>query len=79
VTAAQTIAIFLAVLLMEVRQKGSYINVVVASIMLTVWGQLLIVLAILFAVVTKINKFFTIPEFSVPATIVITFGISWVI
>jgi hypothetical protein len=66
VTAAQTIGIFLAVLLMEVRQKGSYVNVVVASIMLTVWGQVLIVLAILFAVVTKINNVFTIPEFSVP-------------
>ena len=66
VTAAETIAIFLAVLLMEVRRKGSYINVVVASFMLTVWAQALIILAILFAVVTKINNVFTIPEFSVP-------------
>jgi hypothetical protein len=66
VTAAETIAIFLAVLLMEVRRKGSYVNVVVASMMLTAWGQLLIVLAIIFAVITKINNVFTIPEFSVP-------------
>jgi hypothetical protein len=66
VTTAETIAIFLAVLLMEVRQKGSYVTVVVASIMLTVFAQVLIVLAILFAVVTGTNNVFTIPEFSVP-------------
>ncbi|HZS48788.1 MAG TPA: hypothetical protein VFC63_27190 [Blastocatellia bacterium] len=66
VTAAETIAIFLAVLLMEVRQTGGYINVVVASIMLTVWGQILIVAAILFSVVTGITNVFTQPEFSVP-------------
>src|SRR5436853_4179747 len=66
VTAAEAIAIFLAVLLMEVRGTGSYINVVVASIFLTVWAQLLIVIAIVFSVVTGINTVFTVPEFSVP-------------
>jgi len=66
VTVAVTITIFLAVLLMEVRQKGSYVNVVVATILLTAWGQLLIIAAIIFAVITKTNNVFTIPEFSVP-------------
>ena len=66
VTGADALAILLAAVLIHIRRFGSYPNVVAASVLLVVCGQLLIVLAILFAVVTGTNNIFTAPQFSFP-------------
>ncbi|MEK6304366.1 MAG: hypothetical protein AABO41_27060 [Acidobacteriota bacterium] len=64
VTALTSLSILVAVGLMHFRRFGSYLNVVVASFLLVTWGQLLIVAAILFAVVSGIENVYTAPEFS---------------
>src|SRR4029077_21205049 len=66
VTGATSLAILLAVWLIHTRGFGSYPNVVLASLLLVVFEQALIVIAIAFSVVTKIENVFTKPEFSVP-------------
>lgn len=66
VTGATSLAILIAVWLIHTRRFGSYPNVVVASLLLTVFGQMLIVAAIAFSVVSKIDNVFTRPEFSRP-------------
>lgn len=66
VTAVTSLSILVAVGLMHFRRFGSYLNVVVASFLLVTWEQLLIIAAILFAVVTKIENVYTAPEFSIP-------------
>jgi hypothetical protein len=66
VTGATSLAVLIAVWLIHTRGFGSYPNVVVASLLLTVFGQVLIVAAIAFSVVTKIDNVFTRPEFSRP-------------
>ena len=63
-TVAAPISILLAVLLMHVRRFGSYANVVVASLLLNAWTQLLIIAAILISVATGIENIYTAPEFS---------------
>ena len=66
VTGADALAILLAAVLIHTRRFGSYPNVVAASVLLVVWGQLLIVLAIVFAVLTGTNNIYTAPQFSFP-------------
>jgi hypothetical protein len=66
VTGAYALAILLAAVLIHTRRFGSYPNVVAASVLLVVWGQLLIVLAIVFAVLTGTNNIFTAPQYSFP-------------
>src|SRR5215470_15228852 len=66
VTGADALAILLATVLIHIRRFGSYPNVVAASVLLVVWGQVLIVLAIVFAVVTGTNNIFTAPQYSFP-------------
>jgi hypothetical protein len=56
----------LAVVLMHFRRLGRYSNVIVATILLVFWTQLLIVLAIAFAAVTGVQNVFAIPEYSPP-------------
>jgi hypothetical protein len=65
VTGATSLAILIAVWLIHRRGFGSYPNVVAASLLLVVFSQLIIVLAILFSVIGKNENVFTEPEFSI--------------
>ena len=65
VTGATSLAILIAVWLIHRRGFGSYPNVVVASLLLVVFSQLIIVVAIAFSVMTKTENVFTEPEFSI--------------
>ena len=65
VTAASAVAVFLAVLLIHFHGFGGYTNVVTTSLLLNAWSQILIVIAILFAVATGTENVYTLPEFSV--------------
>jgi len=66
VTTASAVAVFLAVLLIHFHRFGGYTNVVTTSLLLNAWSQMLIVIAILFAVATGTENVYTLPEFSVP-------------
>ena len=63
-TAAIPVAILIAVMLIHLRQFGSYANVVVASLLLNTWIQLLICAAILLSTLTGIENVYTEPEYS---------------
>ncbi len=64
VTTAGAVAVLLAVIRIHSRGLGGYTNVVVASLLLNAWGQLLIVAAIVFSVMTGTENVYTLPEFS---------------
>jgi hypothetical protein len=64
VTVATSVAVLLAVLMIHMRRFGGYANVVVASLLLNIWGELLVALAIVFAVLTGIDNIYVAPEFS---------------
>lgn len=64
VTGATSLAILIAVWLIHTRGFGSYPNVVLATLLLVAYEQVLIVLAIAFAVVTGIGNVFTRREYS---------------
>lgn len=66
VSGASSLSVVLTVLLIHVRNFGSYANVFLASLLLVAWRELLIVLAILFSVVSGIENIYTAPEFSIP-------------
>ncbi|MCI0487342.1 MAG: hypothetical protein L0229_12175 [Blastocatellia bacterium] len=66
VTVAASLAVLLSVLFIHVRRFGGYASVVMSSLLLVAWGQLLIVAAILFSVVTGLDNIYVAPEFSVP-------------
>jgi hypothetical protein len=66
VTVATPLAVLIAVWLIHTRGFGSYPNVVVASLLLVVFEQLLIVAAITFSVLSKIGNVYTHAEFSRP-------------
>ncbi len=66
VTTASAVAVFLAALLIHFHGFGGYTNVVTTSLLLNAWSQILIVIAILFAVATGTENVYTLPEFSVP-------------
>ena|SRR5215813_3400561 len=66
VTVATSLAILIAVWMIHTRGFGSYPNVVVASLLLVVWQQFIIIVAIVFSVITRIENVFTEPEFSLP-------------
>jgi hypothetical protein len=59
VTTATAFSIILAVLLFQSRNIGGYINVFVASLMLNLWAQLLIIGSILFAMLTHTENIYT--------------------
>ena len=65
-TAVTSLAILIAVWLIHKQAFGSYPNVVVASLLLVVFEQLLIIAAIGFSVITKTENVFTRPEYSPP-------------
>ena len=66
ITVATAIALLFAVILIHVRRFGGYPSVVVATVLVVSWAQLLIVLAIIFSVATGTENIFTLPEFSIP-------------
>lgn len=66
VTGATSLAVLIAVWLIHTRGFGSYPNVVVASLLLVLYEQTLIIGAIVFAVLTGIGNVFTRSEFSPP-------------
>jgi hypothetical protein len=63
VSTATTISIILAVLYFRSRRFGGYTNVFVASFMLNLWAELLIISAILFAMLTRTNNIYTSHEY----------------
>jgi hypothetical protein len=65
VSVATTVSVLLAAILIYARRFGSYTSVVVASFLLNLWGQCLVVSAVLFSMITQIENIYTIPEFSV--------------
>src|SRR6266404_4864182 len=58
------VCIALAAWLIYVRRFGGYANVVLATILLVCWSQLLIVAAIAFSAFTGIETVYSEPEFS---------------
>jgi hypothetical protein len=66
VTVAGAVSVLLAVVLMHFRRLGRYSNVIVATILLVFWTQLLVVLAIAFAAVTGVQNVFAVAEYSPP-------------
>jgi len=66
VTVATSLSVLLAALLFHTRGFGSYPNVVVSSLLLNIWSEVLIVVAIAFATLTKTTNIYTAPEFSIP-------------
>ena len=65
-TGATSLAILIAVWRIHTKRFGSYPNVVVVSVLLVVFEQVLIIAAIAFAVMTKTGNVFTRPEYSPP-------------
>jgi hypothetical protein len=65
-TVVVPVCILLAALLIHAKDFAGYASVVAATVMLAAWGQLLIVGAILFSVLTGIENIYTAPEFSIP-------------
>ena len=66
VTWAAALAVLLAALFIHIRDFGGYSSVVLSSFLLAVWGNGLIILAVLFSVVTGMDNVYTKPEFSSP-------------
>lgn len=64
VTVGTTVAVLLSVILIHARRFGGYPSVVVASLLINLWAQILIILAILFSILTKTDNVYTAPEFS---------------
>jgi len=60
------ICIILATLLIHTKRFGGYANVVVSAFLLVTWGQILIVSAVAFSVLTGIQNIYSAPEYSVP-------------
>jgi hypothetical protein len=66
VTTATAFAILVATVLMHWRSFGGYASVVVASFLVNLWSEVLIVLAVAFAVLTGTHNIYIAPEFSIP-------------
>ena len=64
VTVGTALALLFAVVLIHVRDFGSYPSVIVSTVLLVAWEQILIIVAIVFAVLTGTENIFTLPEFS---------------
>lgn len=65
---ATAAAILMAVLWAHFRQVGGYASVVISSILLNLWAELLIVGAILFSVWSGHVNIYTAPEYSMTGT-----------
>ena len=66
VTGATAGCVLLAAVFIHFRRFGGYANVVVSSLLLNLWAQLLIIGAIVFAVATGTENVYTAPEFQLP-------------
>ena len=66
ITGATPVCILIAVLLIHLKRSGGYGLVALASLLLAGAGQLLVVLAIGFAMVTGLENVYTAAEFSPP-------------
>jgi hypothetical protein len=64
VSVAGAMSVLLAVLLMHMRRFGGYLEVVVATLFLIVWEQVLISAAIAFTILTGIENVYSAPEYS---------------
>ncbi len=64
VTVANAVSVLLAVVLMHFRRLGRYSSVIVATILLVSFAQLLIALAIAFAGLTGVQNVFAAREYS---------------
>ncbi len=64
VTVAATVSVLLTVLLIHVRRFGGYLTVVVVSLLINAWAQVLIILSILFSIMTGTENIYTAPEYS---------------
>lgn len=64
VTVAGAGAVLVAVLLIHSRRFGGYSNVVVATLLLVIWEQLLISGAIAFFALTGVQNIYSAPEYS---------------
>ena len=64
VTVAIPTCVMLAVLLIHIRRFGGYANVVLSALLLVLWGQLLIVGAIAFSALSKMETVYTGPQYS---------------
>ena len=80
------VCVLLAVLLIYIRNFGSYTAVVFATLLLVSWAQVLICIAIVFSVATGISTVYSYPEYSLgindPYHVRhilghLTFGIGW--
>lgn len=60
------ICVILAALLIHLKRFGGYPNVVFASFLLVLWGQILIVAAILLTMLFGVENIYTAPQFSIP-------------
>jgi hypothetical protein len=65
VSGATALAILIAVGLIHFRSVGGYSSVLLASFLIVVWEQALIVAAILVSVASGVENIFTEPEFSI--------------
>jgi ABC-type uncharacterized transport system permease subunit len=66
VTTAVAVTVLLAVLLIHFKRYGGYTNVVVSALLLNVWAQLLVVVAIFFSYETGRQNVYSAPEYSLP-------------
>jgi hypothetical protein len=66
VTTAVAVTVLLAVLLVHFKRYGGYTSVVVISLLLNLWAQLLVVAAILFSYATGRQNVYSAPEYSLP-------------
>jgi hypothetical protein len=64
VTVAVHACLLLAVLIIHIRRFGSYSNVILADLLLVVWGQLLMVAAIVFSAFTGIQTVYSTPGYT---------------
>ena len=64
VTVVLAIAVLLATVLIHMQSFGGYANVIFGSLLLTTFGQLLILFAVVFSALTGIENIYSTPEFS---------------
>ncbi len=66
VTVTTMASVLLSVILIHSRRFGGYASVVVASLCLNVWAQVLIILSILYTISTGKINVYAAPEFTLP-------------
>lgn len=66
VTTTVSISVILTAFLIYLKRFGSYANLVLCTILLVSFAELLIVLSILFSVLSGIETVYSAPEFSIP-------------